>query len=71
MTEDVLSLGRILRFLMELLDARHPAAFFGLLHPVTDEYDALPDIQEGSCATDRQKPVKRSDSNDQAEERKK
>ncbi|WP_425415844.1 hypothetical protein [Paenibacillus tianmuensis] len=71
MAKDVLALGRVFGFLMELLDARHPATFLGLLHPIADEYDTLLHVQERSRAANHMNPSQRSDSSDQAEERKK
>jgi hypothetical protein len=37
MPENILTLGDIFGFLMELLDSRHSSTFLGLFHSVTNE----------------------------------
>lgn len=41
MAENVLTLRDVFGLLMELLDSRHPTSFLGLLHPITDQHDAI------------------------------
>ncbi|MBE1553995.1 hypothetical protein [Sporosarcina limicola] len=41
MVENVFTLRDVFALLMELLDSRHPTSFLGLLHPITDQHDAI------------------------------
>lgn len=46
MTKDIVPLGDIFRFMVELLDPWHPAAFLGLFHPISDQDNAILHHQE-------------------------